>query len=55
MYAGLLASEARHYRTYTDLARDRFGVATTTKRLDELARHEAAVLTTLHPEPRMHA
>jgi tRNA-(ms[2]io[6]A)-hydroxylase len=25
MYAGLLASEARHYRTYTDLARDRFG------------------------------
>lgn len=54
-YRSLLASEARHFSTYTDLAAARFGRAETMARLDALAAHEAAVLATPGPEPRLHA
>ena len=54
-YRGLLAAEARHHRVYLDLAaglvpRDELG-----GRLQELAKHEAAVLEESSPAPRMHS
>jgi tRNA 2-(methylsulfanyl)-N6-isopentenyladenosine37 hydroxylase len=52
-YAGLLASEARHHRDYVDLALAGFAEHEVWTRLDEAARHEAAVLAELR-EPRMH-
>lgn len=54
-YGELLASEARHFQTYVDLAIDEVGREATHARLAELARHEAEVL---HDSPlpvRMHS
>lgn len=54
-YRSLLASEARHFATYTDLAAVRFGREATARRLDELARHEALCLDEPSPEVRLHS
>lgn len=57
LYRGLLACEARHHEDYVELARG-LGVASEEEiraRLDELARHEAEVLATEPPLPRLHA
>ena len=55
LYQGLLASEARHHATYVDLAIPTFGKEATLARLEALADHEAAVLTTMPREVRMHS
>jgi tRNA-(ms[2]io[6]A)-hydroxylase len=56
LYHGLLASEARHFDSYVDLARATTPVAETELRgrLAELAAHEHEVLRTSPPEPRLH-
>jgi len=54
-YKGLLATEARHHTLYLDLAAEIGGRAEARARLDALAAHEAEVLQTPGPEPRMHA
>ena len=54
-YRGLMASEARHYGIYWVLADIYFERPTVTQRLEELADVESQLLTTLHPEPRMHS
>ncbi len=54
-YKSLLASEARHFSTYVDLAAERFGRAAVVARLDVLAQAEAAALAEPGPAPRMHA
>ncbi|MCB9680046.1 MAG: tRNA-(ms[2]io[6]A)-hydroxylase [Alphaproteobacteria bacterium] len=45
LYSSLLASEARHHRTYVDLAQRLVPEADVRGRLAELADHEARVLT----------
>ena len=56
LYSGLLASEARHHTLYVDLAlqcgeeEDEVW-----SRLEELSRHESAVLRNVSPELRMHS
>jgi len=55
LYRQLLASEARHHHTYVDLARPLVASGELTARLDELARHEAAVLVEPTPLVRLHA
>lgn len=54
-YRGLMASEARHYGIYWVLANDYFDSEIVSKRLDELATVESELLSTLHPEPRIHS
>lgn len=54
-YRGLMASEARHYGIYWVLANDYFDPEIVSKRLDELATVESELLSTLHPEPRIHS
>jgi tRNA-(ms[2]io[6]A)-hydroxylase len=55
LYSGLLASEARHHRTYVDLAR-RLGTGQEVReRLAVLAKHEARVIAGQPRLPRMHA
>lgn len=54
-YRGLMASEARHYGIYWTLATTYFDRETVTQRLEELATVESALLSTLHPEPRIHS
>lgn len=53
-YSDLLASEARHFTTYTDLARELFPHEDVPARLAELARHEADALARSHHGARMH-
>lgn len=53
-YRGLMASEARHYRLFYDLASDRFGEAETRSRLETLAVREAAVAGDLPLGPTVH-
>jgi tRNA-(ms[2]io[6]A)-hydroxylase len=53
-YRGLLASEARHHRTYVDLAVVVAPEADVRARLTALAAHEAAVLAGAPPSPRRH-
>jgi tRNA-(ms[2]io[6]A)-hydroxylase len=55
LYAGLLASEARHHATYVDLAIPHFGRETTLARLGDLAAHESTVLAAMPAEIRMHS
>jgi len=55
LYTSLLASEARHHQAYVDLALLFGSAAEVRSRLEELARHEAAVLAEVPPMPRMHA
>ena len=54
-YRGLMASEARHYGIYWVLSTTYFDRETVTQRLEELATIESELLTTLHPEPRIHS
>jgi tRNA-(ms[2]io[6]A)-hydroxylase len=54
-YRGLMASEARHYGIYWLLA-DHYSQREKVEcRLDELATFESQILSTLHPEPRVHS
>ncbi len=57
LYAGLLASEARHHASYLDLIRalDITDEAALVSRLHEVAEHEADVIATAPPQARMHA
>ena len=56
LYRSLLASEARHHRTYVGLARELELVseAELRRRLDELAEHEAQVVADAPADARLH-
>lgn len=54
-YRGLMASEARHYGIYWTLATTYFDREQVDQRLEELAIAESQLLSTLHPEPRIHS
>ncbi len=54
-YRSLMASEARHYGIYWILANNYGDRAAVDKRLEELAVIESDILSTLHPEPRIHS
>ena len=54
-YRSLMASEARHFGTYWVLADTYFDREIVMQRLDELATVESEILSTLHPEPRIHS
>lgn len=54
-YRGLMASEARHYGAYWLLATAEFERSVVDQRLEALAMVESQLLSTLHPEPRMHS
>ncbi|MBX7156161.1 MAG: hypothetical protein K1X91_14490, partial [Bacteriodetes bacterium] len=49
-----LASEAGHYRTYTDIAREYFPIAKVKKRLTELSEIEGEIVRNLKNKPTMH-
>lgn len=54
-YRGLMASEARHYGAYWILATTYFDRDRVSQRLEELATVESDLLSTLHPQPRIHS
>jgi tRNA 2-(methylsulfanyl)-N6-isopentenyladenosine37 hydroxylase len=54
-YRGLMASEARHYGIYWTLATYDYDREVVNQRLEELAIVESELLSTLHPEPRIHS
>jgi len=54
-YRSLMASEARHYGSYWVLATTYYDRALVAQRLEELAIVESELLSTLHPEPRIHS
>ena len=54
-YKGLLASEARHFQTYVDLAQRLAPRDEVRQRLEVLSRHEAEVLDAPVAHVRMHA
>lgn len=54
-YRSLMASEARHYGSYWLLAMEYFDADLVHERLSELAEQESEILSTLHPEPRVHS
>lgn len=57
LYAGLLASEARHHASYVELIRE-LALAdgeALDERLTEIARHEASVIARAPAQARMHA
>lgn len=54
-YRELLASEARHFTTYVAMARRHFDHEMVDARLDELAVHEAQVISQPPHLPRLHA
>jgi tRNA 2-(methylsulfanyl)-N6-isopentenyladenosine37 hydroxylase len=54
LYRGLLASEARHHQAYVDLAASFAEPPAVRERLEELARHEAAVLAAAPAMARLH-
>ena len=53
-YRGLMASEARHYRLFRDLAEVFYGREAARARLDILAKREARVAAALPLEPTVH-
>ena len=55
LYAGLLASEARHHQTYLDLAATQIPMSAVYSRVDEIAAHEAAVMAVPDALVRLHA
>jgi tRNA-(ms[2]io[6]A)-hydroxylase len=55
LYGDLLASEARHFGLYWVLCERRWPRPVVAERLAALAQQEAAILATLHPQPRMHS
>ena len=54
-YRALMASEARHYGVYWTLADTYFERSQINQRLEELGAIESEILSTLHPEPRIHS
>lgn len=54
-YRSLMASEARHYGSYWLLTKTYFHADLVNERLGELAECESEILSTLHPEPRVHS
>ncbi|MBM4179380.1 MAG: tRNA-(ms[2]io[6]A)-hydroxylase [Ignavibacteria bacterium] len=54
MYGSLLASEAGHYRAYTDIAREYFPVEEVRARIKEFADYEADVVKGLANQPTVH-
>jgi tRNA 2-(methylsulfanyl)-N6-isopentenyladenosine37 hydroxylase len=54
LYESLLVSEARHHRTYLELALEVVPESVMRDRLRELAAHEAGVLARIPPVPRFH-
>jgi tRNA-(ms[2]io[6]A)-hydroxylase len=54
-YRALMASEARHYGAYWVLATTYFERSVVAQRLEGLAQVESQLLSTLHPEPRIHS
>jgi tRNA 2-(methylsulfanyl)-N6-isopentenyladenosine37 hydroxylase len=54
-YRSLMASEARHFGIYWSLADTYFDRDVVQTRLAELAIVESNLLSTLHPEPRVHS
>jgi tRNA-(ms[2]io[6]A)-hydroxylase len=54
LWKGLVASEARHYQVYLDLARQLGDDAEVRSRLAELARREAEIVSQAPFLPRMH-
>ena len=54
-YRSLMASEARHYGSYWLLATTYFDTVLVNQRLTVLAERESELLSTLHPEPRIHS
>lgn len=54
LYKWLLASEAGHYRAYTDIAREYFPIEDVKKRLDEIGKIEADIIASLNNQPTMH-
>jgi tRNA-(ms[2]io[6]A)-hydroxylase len=54
LYKGLLASEAGHYRAYTDIAREYFPVDEVRQRLKEFGQIEAAIIRSMTNQPTMH-
>ncbi len=55
LYQDLLISEARHFGLYWMLAEKRFERDVILTRIHELAQIEAEIVSTVHPEPRMHS
>lgn len=53
-YRDLMASEARHFRLFTQLADNRFGPQTTKQRFMTLAEREAGIAATLPLGPQVH-
>ncbi len=54
LYKDLLASEAGHYRTFTDIAREYFPADEVKARWEELATAEAEIVANLPGNPTMH-
>jgi tRNA 2-(methylsulfanyl)-N6-isopentenyladenosine37 hydroxylase len=54
LYKSLLASEAGHYRAYTDIARTYFPVDDVKRRLQEFGEIEADIVRSLTNQPTMH-
>ncbi len=54
-YRSLMASEARHYGIYWVLADHYFEREEVKQRLEALSMIESKILSTLHPEPRIHS
>jgi len=54
-YRGLMASEAKHYGMYWMLSTTYFEQPIVIERLEELARVESEVLSSLYPAPRIHS
>ena len=55
LYGELVASEARHFGLYWLLCERGWPRAVVADRLAALAHDEAAILASLHPQPRMHS
>ncbi|MCB9791813.1 MAG: tRNA-(ms[2]io[6]A)-hydroxylase [Alphaproteobacteria bacterium] len=54
LYGDLLASEARHHQTYLDLAAPLLSREALQQRVLEIGEHEAAVIASAPPLPRLH-
>ncbi len=54
-YRSLMESEARHYGLYWVLADTYFERSQVMERLETIAVVESSILSTLHPEPRVHS
>ncbi len=54
-YQWLTAAEERHLHLYLDLATQVFPTSDVQARLDQLLRAEAEILSTLHPQARIHS